>query len=483
MNKNILQVNKEEVDLIDEIEYFYKDKLNEECGCFGIYNVLDASSLTYFGLHALQHRGQESCGIASSNGKNVLCIKDKGLISDVFDNKVIKELGGKYALGHVRYAAAGSNEIENIQPLMVRAHTGHFAVAHNGQIVNANKLKIDLENEGSIFHGTSDSEILVHLIQKESGTMVYKIMKACSKLEGAFAFIIMTKDCMYAIRDKNGLRPLSLASINGGYCVSSETCAYDIVNAKFIRDIEPGEVLRIANDGLQSFKYTNDTQKKMCAMEYIYFARPDSVLDGRNVHNFRKACGKIIAKNDNVKADMVIGVPDSSISAAIGYAEESKIPYEIGLIKNRYVGRTFIQPTQKQRERGVRMKLSAISAIVKDKKIIIVDDSIVRGTTSKRIVQLLFDAGAKEVHVRIAAPEIISPCFYGVDTSTFEELISARLNKNELQDYIQATSLSFMSTDEIIKAVKSSNLCLSCFSGKYPTPLFDYEKILEKRKA
>ncbi len=472
----------QEGNCLDEFDYLQKNKLNEECGCFGIFQVQDAASLTYFGLHALQHRGQEACGIASSNGKNVTCYKGKGLISDVFNNSIIKELSGKLSVGHVRYATHGSNEIENVQPIMVRAHTGHFALAHNGQIVNANEIKIGLEKEGSIFQGTSDSEILVHLIQKESGTMVYKIMQACAKMEGAFAVIIMTKDTMYAIRDKNGLRPLSIAELNGGYCVSSETCAYDIVNAKFIRDIEPGEVLRISNEGIQSFKYTIDTQKKMCAMEYIYFARPDSVIDNLNVHNFRKECGKIIARRDNIKADMVIGVPDSSISAAIGYAEESKIPYEIGLIKNRYVGRTFIQPTQKQRERGVRMKLSAISAIVKGKSVIMVDDSIVRGTTSKRIVLLLFDAGATEVHVRIASPEIISPCFYGVDTSTFEELISARLDLEQLKEFISATSISFMSVEETIEAAKSNNLCLSCFTGKYPTKLFGFDKVLKEQR-
>lgn len=463
-----------------EFEYLQRNKLNEECGVFGVYQTEDSASLTYFGLHALQHRGQEACGIAGSNGEVINCLKGQGLLSDVFNNDNLKKMEGLSAIGHVRYATAKGNEIENIQPLMVRAHTGHFAVCHNGQIVNANELKIQLEKEGSIFQGSSDSETLVHLIQKENGNMIQKILKACRKIEGAFAFIIMTKDRMYAIRDKNGLRPLSIARLNGGYCLSSETCAFDIVNAEYIRDVEPGEVIKLKDGKITSYKYTDNIQKKMCAMEYIYFARPDSVIDNRNVHNFRKECGKLMARMDSVDADMVIGVPDSSISAAIGYAEASGLPYEIGLIKNRYVGRTFIQPTQKQRERGVRMKLSAISSIVKDKRIVMVDDSIVRGTTSKRIVQLLFDAGAKEVHVRIASPEFKSPCFYGVDTSTYEELISARLNIEELRKFINATSLSFMSIDEIIEVAGSNNLCLSCFDGKYPTKLFSYDKIIKK---
>lgn len=464
---------------MDEFQELMGNKLNEECGCFGIYNVKDAASLSYFGLHALQHRGQEACGIASSDNKHIICYKDKGLISEVFTNKIIDKLIGRHAVGHVRYATANQNQLENIQPLMVRAHTGHFAVVHNGQIVNAEELKIVLENEGSIFQGTGDSEILVHLIQKEEGTMVYKIMQACAKLEGAFAFIIMTKDCMYAVRDKNGLRPLSIAKLEDGYCISSESCAYDIVNAHFIRDIEPGEVVRIAHDGIQTFHYTDKIQKKMCSMEYIYFARPDSVIEGINVHNARKLSGKILARKDKIKADMVIGVPDSSLSAAIGYAEESGLPYEIGLIKNRYVGRTFIQPTQKQRERGVRMKLSAISAIVKGKSVVMIDDSIVRGTTSKRIVQLLKDAGATQVHVRIASPEFKSPCFYGVDTSTYEELISSRLSCKELKEYIGADSLKFLTIDDV-KEANGPDLCVACFNSKYPTDLFSLGKILKK---
>lgn len=464
-----------------EKEYFLTGKINEECGVFGVYHVSDAASLVYFGLHALQHRGQEACGIAASDDKTIRCVKNKGLITEVFNNKTIDDLGGMHAVGHVRYSTAGGNEIENVQPLVVRAHQGHFCAVHNGQIVNAKELKSALEDEGSIFQGSSDSEIIVHLIQKESGTMVEKIMKACDKLEGAFAFIIMTKDCMYAMRDKNGLRPLSIGKLeDDGWCISSETCAFEIVNAKFVRDIEPGEVVRIAHEGIKTFRYTNQIQRKMCAMEYIYFARPDSNIEQINVHTARRLSGQTLAKNDDVAADIVIGVPDSSLSAAIGYSEASGLPYEIGLIKNRYVGRTFIQPTQKQRERGVRMKLSAISSIVKGKRVVMVDDSIVRGTTSKRIVQLLKDAGATEVHVRIASAPIISPCFYGVDTSSYEELISARMNVAELNAFIGSDSLKFMTIEQMEEATGTKDLCVSCFSGNYPTALFSLSNILKK---
>ena len=464
-----------------ENEYFLNGKIHEECGVFGVYHVSSAASLSYFGLHALQHRGQEAAGIATSDGQNIKCIKGKGLITEVFNTETINKMDGIHAIGHVRYSTDGGNEIENVQPIMVRAHTGHFGAVHNGQIVNASELKEELENLGSIFQGSSDSEIMLHLIQREAGTFVEKIMGACRKMEGAYAFIIMTKDCMYAVRDKNGLRPLSLAFLEDGYCISSETCAFDIVGAKFIRDIEPGEVVRIASDGVKSFHYTDQVQHKMCAMEYIYFARPDSSIEGINVHTSRRHAGMLLAKSDDVEADIVIGVPDSSLSAAIGYSEASGLPYEIGLIKNRYVGRTFIQPTQKQRERGVRMKLSAISSIVSGKRVVMVDDSIVRGTTSRRIVQLLKDAGATEVHVRIASAPFSSPCFYGVDTSTYEELISARMDVDELCTYINADTLNFMTIEQMREAIPTQDLCVSCFSGQYPTALFSFQKVIKQK--
>lgn len=468
-----------------EKEYFLTGKINEECGVFAIYNNSDAASLAYFGLHALQHRGQEAAGIATSNGEgqSIKCFKGKGLLAEVFNNEIIEGLPGKHAIGHVRYATADANQLENVQPIMVRSHLSSFAVAHNGQIVNAPELRNELEINGSIFQGVSDSELLAHFIQNNDGDFTSKIMQACTRFEGAFAFVILTKKGIYAVRDKNGLRPLALAKLaDGGYCVSSESCAFDIVGATYIRDIRPGEVVRIDDTGVHTFQYTSEIQYKMCAMEYIYFARPDSNIDGINVHTARRLSGRALAKVEDCEADIVIGVPDSSTSAAIGFSEESGLPYELGLIKNRYVGRTFIQPTQKQRERGVRMKLSAVKSIVKGKRVFMIDDSIVRGTTSKRIVQLLKEAGATQVHVRIASAPLISPCFYGVDTSTYDELISARLNKEELCKFIGADSLRFMEVPAMGNSFGTNNLCTSCFDGQYVTNLFSYGNVLEEEK-
>lgn len=482
--ESAISKEKKENKMNNEHAYINDRQLHEECGVFGIYQSGDAASLTYFGLHALQHRGQEAAGIACSDTKEINCFKAKGLLSDVFNNSILKDLPGKLAIGHVRYSKADANQLENVQPIMVRSHTAAFAVAHNGQIVNAIELKQELETSGSIFQGVSDSELLAHFIQVKTGTMLEKLEKACLRFEGAFAFVLLTKDKLYAIRDKNGLRPLALAKLSdGGYCVSSETCAFDIVGAKFVRDIEPGEMIEISKSGIASKMYTTKVQHKMCAMEYIYFARPDSNIDGVNVHSARKISGSILAINEKKQGDIVIGVPDSSISAAIGFSEAIKLPYEIGLIKNRYVGRTFIQPTQKQRERGVRMKLSAVASIVKGKRVFMIDDSIVRGTTCKRIVQLLKEAGALEVHVRIASAPLISPCFYGVDTSTYDELISAKLSQKDLCDFINADSLRFMNVKQMNESFSREQLCTACFDGKYCTKLFSYGDILNKEKT
>lgn len=464
-----------------EKDYFLTGKVNEECGVFGIFNAEGAASLSYYGLHALQHRGQQAAGIATSDGEQVYLKKGQGLLTEVFNNAEIAKLPGTNAIGHCRYAADKDNSIENVQPLMVRAHTGNFTLANNGQIVNAKELRLELEKEGRIFQGTSDSEVIVHLIQKEKGSFTEKIQKACQKIEGAFAFVILTKDHVYAVRDNNGLRPLSLAKLEDGYCVSSETCAYDIVNAEFIRDVEPGEIISISAKGIKSVHFTDKIQHKMCAMEYIYFARPDSNIEGINVHTARRLSGRALARVEDCEADIVIGVPDSSLSAAIGYAEVSGLPYEIGLIKNRYVGRTFIQPTQKQRERGVRMKLSAVKSIVKGKRVFMIDDSIVRGTTSKRIVQLLKEAGATEVHVRIGSAPLTHPCFYGVDASSYDELISSRMSVEELCEFIGADSLRFLTVDQMKESFRTENLCTSCFTGEYVTNLFSLEESLKRK--
>lgn len=455
--------------------------LHEECGVFGVYGVSNAASLTYYGLHSLQHRGQEACGIVSY-ADDFHKMKGLGLVTEVFNGQNLEGLKGNNAIGHVRYSTAGGGGMENVQPLFFRHHTGDFALAHNGNIVNSKELKHYLEERGSIFQSTSDTEILAHLIKKDGkeANRLPAICDALNMLEGAFAFLILTKDKLYVCRDKYGLRPLAIAKLDNGYIVSSETCAFEVIGAKYIRDVEPGEIIVIDKNGLSSYRYSQFQKHKMCAMEYIYFARPDSDIEGTNVHTFRKETGRLLYKQAPIEADIVVGVPDSSLSAAIGYAEESKIAYEMGLIKNKYIGRTFIQPSQELREKGVKMKLSAVTSIVKDKRVVLIDDSIVRGTTSKRIVQMLKDAGAKEVHVCIASPQITHPCFYGVDISTYDELISAHKNCEEVRKMIGADSLTFLAEENLYKAAKRAELCTACFSGKYPTALYQSYKDANK---
>ena len=454
-------------------------ELNEECGIFGVFGVHDASVLTYYGLHALQHRGQEGCGIVRVNNRAFKRIKGEGLITEVFNEKNLVTLDGDMAIGHVRYSDERNAGIENIQPFIFMHQTGDFALAHNGSLINSVQLKKYLEDKGSLFHSTSDSEILAHLIKKESNDRdrLFSIIDALNMMEGAFAFLIMTASKIYAIRDKHGLKPLSLGQFNGGYVVSSETCAFDVVGAKFIRDVEPGEIVVIDKDGITSVDYSKFKRHNMCAMEYIYFARPDSDIEGKNVHSFRKETGRLLYQNAPVDADIVIGVPDSSLSAAVGYSEESGIPYEMGLIKNKYIGRTFIQPSQKLREKGVRMKLSAVRTIVNGKRVALIDDSIVRGTTVQRIVARLKEAGAKEVHLRIASPPMQYPCYYGVEPSVDEELIYSRLSKNieNVRDYMGVDSLAYLPVESLYKAGNRDELCTACFTGKYPTPLYQIQ--------
>ncbi|MCL2028417.1 MAG: amidophosphoribosyltransferase [Bacteroidales bacterium] len=454
-------------------------KLNEECGIFGTFNVHDAATLTYYGLHALQHRGQEGCGIARVNNREFKRIKGEGLVTEVFNEKKLATLDGDMAIGHVLYSSNSGDGLSNVQPLLFMHSTGDFALAHNGSLVNSKQLKKYLEDKGSLFHSTSDSEILAHLIKKDNDSRdrLYHIIDALNMMEGAFSFLIMTASKLYAIRDKHGLRPLSLGKFNGGYVVSSETCAFDVVGATFIRDVEPGEIVVIDKNGLTSVDYSKFKRHHMCAMEYIYFARPDSDIEGQNVHSFRKKTGKLLFQEAPVDADIVIGVPDSSLSAAIGYSEESGIPYEMGLIKNKYVGRTFIQPSQTLREKGVKMKLSAVRSIVNNKRVALIDDSIVRGTTVKRIVGMLKQAGAKEVHLRIASPPMNHPCYYGVETTTYDELISARLKDiEEIRANLGVDSLMYLSEESLYKATNRSELCAACFTGKYPTPLYQTRK-------
>ncbi|MGO5651601.1 amidophosphoribosyltransferase [Priestia megaterium] len=452
--------------------------LNEECGVFGVWGHENASQIAYYGLRSLQHRGQEGAGIAVTDGEKVTVMKGVGLVNEVFGHGELEQLNGKAAIGHVRYATAGGGGFENVQPLHFRSHSGSLALAHNGNLVNANALKHQLENQGSIFQSTSDTEVLAHLI-KRSGyeDMKDKVKNALSMVKGAYAFVILTEDTMMVALDPHGLRPLSIGRLGDAYVVASETCAFDIVGAVHERDVEPGELLIINDEGIQSERFTLNVNRAICSMEYIYFSRPDSNIDGINVHSARKNLGKQLAVESPIEADVVTGVPDSSISAAIGFAEQSGIPYELGLIKNRYVGRTFIQPSQELREQGVKMKLSPVRKIVEGKRVVMVDDSIVRGTTSRRIVRMLREAGATEVHVRISSPPIKNPCFYGIDTSSSSELIAATRSVEEIRELIEADSLVFLSNEGLVDAIGrqyegNGGQCMACFTGKYPTEIY-----------
>ncbi|EWG08570.1 amidophosphoribosyltransferase [Cytobacillus firmus] len=458
--------------------------LNEECGVFGIWGHQDASQITYYGLHSLQHRGQEGTGMVVTDGKKLKGIKGEGLVTEIFTADAMKDLEGKAAIGHVRYATAGGGGYENVQPLLFNSQSGSLALCHNGNLVNATALKHQLEGQGSIFQTSSDTEVLAHLIKRAGfSSLKDRVKNALSMIKGAYAFLIMTETELMVALDPNGMRPLSLGKIGDAYAVASETCAFDVVGAEFIRDILPGELLIIDDNGFRSEMFAMASNIAMCTMEYVYFSRPDSNINGINVHTARKNLGKQLALEVPIEGDVVTGVPDSSISVAIGYAEASGIPYEMGLIKNRYVGRTFIQPSQSLREQGVKMKLSPVRGVVEGKRVIMVDDSIVRGTTSRRIVTMLKEAGATEVHVLISSPPIKNPCFYGIDTSTKEELIAGNHSVEEIREIIGADTLTFLSAEGMVKAIgRKDGQCLACFTGQYPTEIYPstlhpYEKV------
>ena len=459
--------------------------LNEECGVFGIWGHPQAAQVTYFGLHSLQHRGQEGAGILTNDAGKLIRHRDTGLISEVFKNPAnLEKLTGQAAIGHVRYATAGEASIDNIQPFHFKFYDMEFGLAHNGNLTNTKTLKKELEHNGAIFSSSSDTEILAHLIRRSHNpSFMGKVKEALNTVKGGFAYLLMMEDKLIAALDPNGFRPLSIGKMaNGAIVVSSETCAFEVVGAEWIRDVKPGEVVIIDNSGIQYDTYTTDTQLAICSMEYIYFARPDSNIHGVNVHTARKRMGAQLAREFKHEADIVVGVPNSSLSAAMGFAEESGLPNEMGLIKNQYTQRTFIQPTQELREQGVRMKLSAVSGVVKGKRVVMIDDSIVRGTTSHRIVQLLKEAGATEVHVAIGSPALAYPCFYGIDIQTRRELIAANHSVEETRQIIGADSLTYLSIDGLIDSIgletdaPNGGLCVAYFDGKYPTPLYDYEE-------
>ena len=445
-------------------------------GVLAVYGVKDASRRIYYGLHNLQHRGQEGGGIATFDGNGKYYhYRGLGLLSDIFTNGELDHLPGSMGMGSVKYANDAKGGIENVEPLFFHHRGGDFAVAADGNVVNAKQIQDYLEKRGTIFQTGVHSEILAHLIKKSAGEdRIVNISKALNMMEGGFAFIIMTPNRIYACRDKHGIKPLCLGKLDDGYVVSSESCAFDIMGAKFVRDVKPGEILSLDEHGIRSTMYSRYSKYRMCAMEYIYFARPDSDIDGCNVHLYRKEAGRRLAHECPVEADLVVGVPESGSSAAMGYAEGSGIPYEMGLVKHKYVGRTFIEPTQSMRELGVKLKLSPVPSIVKGKRIVMVDDSIVRGTTSLKIIKLLRDAGATEVHVRIASPMMRFPCHYGVDTSTREELLCSNRTLEEACKVIGADSLGYLSplaTRE--SCFGCADPCQACFTGEYPTLLYD----------
>jgi len=442
------------------------------CSVVGIYGNENASKLCFYSLFAMQHRGQEAAGISSSDNGKIHTIKDRGLVTQIFKEDDFKILKGNMAIGHTRYSTAGDDSILDAQPVFARYGLGEISIVHNGNLVNAREIREELTKKGAIFQTNMDTENIIHLIAKNyiKNRLKDRIIDAVKQIKGAFSLIILSRHKMFAIRDPFGFRPLSLGKIkSGGYIVASETCAFELIGAEFIRDIKPGEMITFEDGEIKSEMIFEPTSKQ-CIFEYIYFARPDSNIFGKNVYSVRKEMGRMLARELPVEADMVVPVPDSGVAAALGYSQESKIPFEMAIMRNHYVGRTFIEPTQEVRDLKVKMKLSPIKHKIEGKRLIVIDDSIVRGTTSKRIVRMLKEAGAKEVHMRIASPATTGPCYYGVDTPTKEELIASKMSVEEIRKYIEADSLAYLSIENLVKAVKDKkeNYCFACFDGNYP---------------
>ena len=456
------------------------DKFHDECAVFGVFGHKEAANLTYLGLYSLQHRGQESSGIVSNDGAQFRTEKAMGLVADVFTKDRLKRLPGRSAIGHNRYSTAGSSDLKNAQPLVVNFAFGNLALAHNGNLINAQMLRSELEAYGAIFQSTTDSEVIVHLIaQARQSLLLERIFDALNQVRGAFSITLLTDTGLVAARDPWGFRPLCLGRVKSAWVVASETCAFDLIGAEFVRDIEPGEVVYIDEEGLQSFHPFPKVKPAMCIFEHIYFARPDSKIYGSNVYAARKALGRQLAKESLVPADLVIAVPDSGVPAALGFAECAGIPFEQGLIRNHYVGRTFIEPEQRIRHFGVKVKLNAMPEVLAGKRVVVVDDSIVRGTTSRKIVKMLRHAGAKEVHMRISSPPVLSPCFYGIDTPTKKELIGATHTIEEIRKYITADSLAYLSLEGLLSAAPGAGerYCNACFTENYPIPFTKAEEM------
>jgi len=463
------------------------DKFKDECGVVAIYSNPEASTLAYLGLHALQHRGQESAGIVSTDGVTMHAHRAMGLVVEIFTEEALEKLKGTLAIGHTRYSTAGDSALRNAQPIMVDCNKGMIALAHNGNLVNAQQIRSRLEAQGSIFQTTSDTEVIVHLVaQSREETLPEAIADALRRIEGAFSLVIMSRDRVFAVRDPRGFRPLSMGRIPGDggrkdtIVFASETCAFDLIGATYERDISPGEMVVIGPEGIYSRFFASQTPQSSCIFEHVYFSRPDSVIFGRSVAESREKLGRQLAIEAPAAADLVVPVPDSGVAAAMGYAAESGIPLRMGLIRNHYIGRTFIEPEQRVRDFGVKLKLNPVRSVLAGKRVVLIDDSIVRGTTSRKIVRMVRDAGAREVHLRISCPPTVSPCFYGVDTPSKKQLIAANKTVEEIREYIGADSLAYLSLEGMKQACGESEArtyCTACYTGKYPTPLVDVEEI------
>ncbi|MGA8100953.1 MAG: amidophosphoribosyltransferase [Candidatus Acidiferrales bacterium] len=456
----------------------HDDRFHDECGVFGIFGHPEAAKLAYLGLYALQHRGQESAGVASSDGTEIHCHKDMGLVQDIFTPEVLDRLPGASAIGHTRYSTAGDTNLNNAQPVVIECNKGKLALGHNGNLTNALELRRKLEHRGSIFQTTSDTEVIVHLIARSNARNLTGAMAdALSQVEGAYSLVILTVDELYAVRDPRGFRPLCLGRLNGAWVLASETCAFDLIDAEYVREIEPGELVRISRGGVESIRFAPAKQSRFCIFEHVYFSRPDSIVFGRPVNESRERLGRLLAKQHPVSADLVVPVPDSGVPAAVGYANESRIPFRMALIRNHYIGRTFIEPSQAIRDFGVKLKLNPVRRMLEGQRVVLVDDSLVRGTTSRKIVRMVREAGATEVHVRISCPPTISPCYYGVDTPTREDLIASNHSVDEIRSYLEADSLGYVSLENLRNAVgdDKDEFCTACYTGVYPTELVQLE--------
>ncbi len=463
------------------------DKLREECGVVAIHGHADAARQAYLALYALQHRGQESAGIATADGQHLANIKGMGLVSEIFTDDVLRKLPGPMAIGHTRYSTTGDSALLNAQPIRVESTKGLIAIAHNGNLVNLGNLRMSLERDGAYFQTTSDSEIIVQLIaHSQASTLVDAIADSLAQLEGAFSIVMLTRDRIFAARDPRGFRPLSIGRIrNPGapdtIIFASESCAFDLLRAEYLRDVLPGELVMVTGDGMTSRQYSTGIPQSSCIFEHVYFARPDSKIFGRWVQESRDQMGRQLARESHIAADVVVPVPDSGVTAALGYAEQAGLPFRLGLIRNHYVGRTFIEPEQRVRDFGVRLKLNPVRNLLEGKRVILIDDSIIRGTTSRKIVRMVRGAGAKEVHLRISCPPTISPCFYGVDTPRKRDLIAANNSVDEIRRFIEADSLAYLSLNGLLHAVqdeKNTGYCTACYTGQYPTQWVDVEDIL-----